>query len=246
MQILCALDTEYSSCARGRAVMGCRAMVPRLELQLPKSLTTIVEERIRDAIVDAELAFGETLREDGLGLSLGVSRTPMREALTRLQQQGLVVIVPKRGTFVFKPSAEDVEQLAAFRLLLETTGARLCLAQARHRTQADLEVAVAAMEAARSQGDGKAYARADTLFHERFFANCGNTYLVNAFNGIAWRIAALRAHLSVPRAAEQERSFAEHKQIIACFAENSRTMLTRVLNAHIMRSASVYAEALRS
>ncbi len=60
----------------------------QLDLAVPKSLSAAVEERIRDAIVNAELAFGQALPEDGVGLAMGVSRTPMREALTRLQAQG--------------------------------------------------------------------------------------------------------------------------------------------------------------
>ena|ERR1700730_14563676 len=91
----------------------------RLTIEHPKSLAAIVEEWLRDAIVNAELKFGHALPEGAL--ALGVSRTPMREASTRLELQGLVTIVPKRGTFVFKPTVSDVTQLATFRLILETT-----------------------------------------------------------------------------------------------------------------------------
>lgn len=90
--------------------------VQRLTIEHPKSLASIVEERLRAAIVNAELKFGQALPEGAL--ALGVSRTPMREALTRLELQGLVIIVPKRGTFVFKPTVSDVKQLATFRLIL--------------------------------------------------------------------------------------------------------------------------------
>lgn len=221
-------------------------MILRLELELPKSLSTIVEERIRDAIVNAELAFGQALPEDGTGLAMGVSRTPMREALTRLQTLGLVVIVPKRGTFVFNPSAADVAQLAAFRLVLETTGAGLCLAQAREGTMRDMETAIAAMEVARRHSDAKAYARADTVFHESFFANCGNAYLVHAYRTISWQVATLRAHLSVPQVEEQETSFNEHGQMVACFERRQRAPLMRLLQQHILRSADAYAAGLKA
>src|SRR5213080_2446866 len=77
-----------------------RRTVQRLAIEHPKSLALIVEERLRAAIVNAELKFGQAVPEG----VLGVSRTPMRVALTRLELQGLVTIVPKRGTFVFKPS----------------------------------------------------------------------------------------------------------------------------------------------
>lgn len=221
-------------------------MSVQLNVDLPKSLSTVVEERIRDAIVDAELSFGQPLSEDGLGLSMGVSRTPLREALTRLQAQGLVVIIPKRGTFVFDPSAADVEQLAAFRLLLEKTGAGLCLARAADQTRTDMQHAVAMMGRARAAGDSKAYARADTVFHESFFTHCGNSYLAGAYHNIAWRVAALRAHLSVPSEDARETSFGEHEAMIACASKQRGAALAQLLDRHIMRSAKVYAQLIRS
>lgn len=220
-------------------------MNARLRIDLPKSLSAVVEERIRDAIVDGELAFGQALPEDGTGLAMGVSRTPMREALTRLQLQGLVVILPKRGTFVFNPSAEDVAHLAKFRLLLETAAAELCLADRMQASLAGLRMAYDEMGTARRQGDRRAYARADTRFHESLFAHCGNPYLVNAFHTISWRVAALRAHLSVPRAHEQDVSFEEHREMIGCLERRERAPLLRLLKQHIMRAAAVYADALR-
>src|SRR5207248_7909338 len=75
--------------------------VLRLTIEHPKSLASIVEERLRDAIVNGELKFGQALPESAL--ALGVSRTPMREALTRLETRGLVTIVPKRGTLGWRP-----------------------------------------------------------------------------------------------------------------------------------------------
>jgi len=220
-------------------------MIPPLTVELPKSLSAIVEERLRDAIVNAELAFGQPLTEDAMGVSLGVSRTPMREALTRLEQQGLVVIVPKKGTFVFRPTLEDVEQLASFRLMLEVGALERCLAGDGAAVLSGLRTAQAAMQAARGEGDGKAYARADTAFHAVFFAHCGNVHLANAYRGISGQVAALRAHLSVPRSDQQDLSFAEHAEMIEAFAAGDLRRLSALLDGHILRALSVYAGALR-
>jgi DNA-binding GntR family transcriptional regulator len=221
-------------------------MIPRLDLEMPKSLSTIVEERLRDAIINAELAFGQALPEDEMGLAMGVSRTPMREALTRLQLQGLVVIVPKKGTFVFEPSQADVEQLAAFRLILETSGVERCLANAPEATLGDLNAAFARMVEAREAADRPAYARADTGFHESFFAHSGNSYLTNAYRTVSGRVAALRAHLSVPSPEEQAVSFDEHAAMIECFRTRQQAALADILRKHILRAASAYAAAMRT
>jgi len=213
-------------------------------IEHPKSLALIVEERLRDAIIGAEIPFGQALPEDETGLALGVSRTPLREAFTRLEAQGLVTIVPKKGAFVFAPSHADVRQLAAFRLMLETNALEQCLLGAAAGTLHDLAEAQAAMAAAHRRKDGAAYARADTAFHEVFFTRCGNSYLVGAFRTVSGRIAALRAHLSVDRSYERETSFAEHKTIIDAFEKADVPRLRKVLSDHILRAEKAYASAV--
>ena len=139
---------------------------------------------------------------------------------------------------MFRPTLEDVEQLASFRLMLEVGALERCLA-------GNAAAAQAAMQAARAEGDGKAYARADTAFHAVFFAHCGNVHLANAYRGISGQVAALRAHLSVPRSDQQDLSFAEHAEMIEAFAARDLRRLSALLNDHILRALSVYAGALR-
>lgn len=220
--------------------------MPDLKVEQPKSLVTIVEDRLRAAIIDAEMRFGESLSEEALSEALGVSRTPVREALARLQLQGLVTIVPKKGTFVFAPTEEDVAELCVFRFMLETQALRECLARAREPALAAMTEALAAMEAAQAGGSRRDYARADTGFHEVFFRHCGNRYLANAYRGVSGRVAALRTHLSVPLKGEQERSMAEHRQMVEAFAAGRLADLDSILHRHIMRARDVYADVLRS
>ncbi|MGX1785167.1 GntR family transcriptional regulator [Bosea sp. NPDC055332] len=220
--------------------------MPDLKVEQPKSLVAIVEERLRDAIVDAEMRLGETLSEEALSEALGVSRTPVREALARLQLQGLVTIVPKKGTFVFAPTEEDVAELCVFRYMLETQALRECMSKARAAALAAMNAALAAMEAAQANGTRRDYARADTVFHEVFFQHCGNRYLGNAYRGVSGRVAALRTHLSVPLEGEQERSMAEHHLMVEAFAAGRLADLDSILHQHIMRAWDAYADVLRS
>lgn len=219
--------------------------MPDLKVEQPKSLVAIVEERLRDAIVDAEMRLGETLSEEALSEALGVSRTPVREALARLQLQGLVTIVPKKGTFVFAPTEEDVSELCVFRYMLETQALRECMSKAREAALAAMKNGLAAMEVAQASGTRRDYARADTVFHEVFFQHCGNRYLGNAYRGVSGRVAALRTHLSVPLEGEQERSMAEHHLMVEAFAAGRLADLDSILHRHIMRAWDAYADVLR-
>ena len=91
-----------------------------LTIDRPRSLAATVADRLRQAIIDADLALGSELSEVGLATRLGVSRTPVREALTLLQQQGLVNIIPQRGTYVFFPTEQDIIDLCEYRIVLES------------------------------------------------------------------------------------------------------------------------------
>jgi DNA-binding GntR family transcriptional regulator len=216
-------------------------MIQSLSIEHPKSLVEIVEERLRDAIVNAELAFGQAISEESLGAAFGVSRTPLREALARLELQGLVTIVPKKGTFVFAPTDSDVEDLCHFRLMLELDALKLCLARAKEATLQDMKSALQAMEQADARNDRLTYAREDTRFHEAFFSHCGNPYLVSAYKTVFGRIAAIRTHLSVPLAKEQKRSFKEHRALVKAFAGEDIEQLEKILDTHISRAYIAYA-----
>jgi DNA-binding GntR family transcriptional regulator len=211
-----------------------------LTIERPKSLVEIVEERLRDAIVNGELGFGEPITE-AVGAGFGVSRTPLREALARLELQGLVVVVPKKGTFVFEPSLEDVEDLCQFRLMLEVNALRLCLARDKAGTLRAMGDALREMEQADARGDRLGYARADTAFHNAFFDHCGSRHMVDTYRTVTGRIAAIRTHLSVPLAQEQKRSFREHKAVLKAFAAEDLEQIEKVLEPHISRAKLAYA-----
>src|SRR2546427_28669 len=89
------------------------------KLDTPKSLSQKVMLRLRQAIIEGELKLGAVIAEEMLAQSFGVSRTPVREAMSLLQAQGLVVVKPQVGSFVFTPSAADIVELCTFRILFE-------------------------------------------------------------------------------------------------------------------------------
>ena len=83
----------------------------KLRIDPPKTLTEIVAAKLREAIIEGHYAFGENISEDKLAAAFGVSRTPVRDALNALQFTGLVTVKPKRGSFVFNPTIEDVGEI---------------------------------------------------------------------------------------------------------------------------------------
>ncbi len=208
-----------------------------------KGLVGTIAEKIRTAIVDAELDFGESLSEDALATAFEVSRTPVREALNLLQMEGLVHIVPKSGTYVFTPTAEEIAELCDFRAGLEQQAVMLIPDDGIPRVVARLEMQLETMIAAIAAADMQAYGRADTAFHWTFFEDCGNRYLRNAYNLVLGRVAALRTHLAIRAEGEPDRSFQDHREMIALLAGGQRDKLADMLKAHILRTKDNYVNA---
>lgn len=209
------------------------------------SLTAVVLQTIRQAILDAKYALSEALSEVKLATALGVSRTPVREALNALQQQGLIVIKPQNGSFIFMPSEEDVGELCEFRRILEVDAIRFCLARRKSETLTQMREATAAMDAAIGAEDHLAYARADTAFHQAIAENSANDYVIYAYPLVSGRVAALRAHNLTGSRALRTKSMAEHRAIIAAFAKGDLPTVDALRDEHITRMATGYRAVKR-
>ncbi len=212
-------------------------------IERPLSLTETVLAQLRSAIVRGDLALGSVLSERVLALKLGVSKTPVREALAQLRLEGLVRIYPQRGAAVFTLSAREVKEICEFRQTLEAAALRFSLDRAPAALAADLASVVQAMVEARANGDAKAYLDADTEFHLAFFRHCGNSYLSETYALHVGKIAALRTHLAV-KPLHTQRSFEEHCDIAAMVADRKLDRLMAVLDRHIERTKSTYAETV--
>jgi DNA-binding GntR family transcriptional regulator len=208
-------------------------------IQRPASLAEIALQQIRTAIVEGTLPLGSALSEGQLAASLGISKTPVREALAQLRMEGLVTIVPQSGTFVFTLSATEVIEICELRQTLETAALRLSIERNRTRLIEGLAEVCAGMDKVRAAGDEQAYLRLDSAFHEQLFANCGNRYLAEAYARIVPKVAALRTHLAT-RPDHTRMSHEEHKKILAAIRREEEREVMAILDRHIERTRSAY------
>ena len=210
----------------------------------PDNLTTRVTEQIRQSIIDAEFALGEALSESTLAARLGVSRTPVREALTALQRQGLIVIRPQSGSFVFMPTEEDVAELCEFRRLIECAAIRLAYARRRDETLVQMRQAIVAMESAHEADDQPVYSRVDSNFHESIVENSANRYLIESYKLVSGRVGALRSRNLLSSMPLRKRSNAAHRSILAAFEKGDLAEAEQVIDEHVQYMAIGY-RALR-
>lgn len=215
-------------------------------LRRPLTLVAQVTEHVRRSIVEAEWRLGEYLSEERIASALGVSRTPVREALTALQTQGLVNIQPQRGTYVFCPTAGEVAGLCEFRMLMECQAVALCLARSKDTTLDHLRRANQAMHDAAGQKNVLAYSQADSMLHSTLFDHCGNQYIAEAYRLMASRFDALRNHLSSLSVRACPSPTDEHEQIIEAFSAGDLSRVQSLLSIHIFKMSDRYASALEA
>ncbi|GAB5377147.1 MAG: GntR family transcriptional regulator [Acuticoccus sp.] len=209
-----------------------------------RSLSKRVASQLKDAIVEGRFAFGENISEEKLAAFFGVSRTPVRDALNALQFTGLVEVRPKRGSFVFNPTVIDVMPLWEYREFLEREACTLAMAKNADALLSDLSTIVAQMESALREGHPNAYARLDAHFHSAFFVHCDNSYLRDAHNIGAARIAAILTQLCRENPRLRDLSLADHREMLAMLKARDLSQFADVLNRHIGRTLAVAMDSL--
>ena len=211
-------------------------------LERPKSLRELALEHLRNSIIDGSLKMGQVLSERKISEELGVSKSPVREALAQLRDEGLVSIEPQKGAMVFSLSETEVTQICDFRQAIEIAAFKLALSRNPSELARDMERVVNEMERERTKGNEKAYLALDTSFHHLIFEHAGNDYLTASYTRYIGKIAALRTHLAkLPQ--HTDLSFDEHQKITIAVRHGDMTEIKLLLTEHIDRTRQAYKSA---
>lgn len=209
----------------------------------PRSLKELAVEELRSRIVDGRIGLGDVLSENALAAAMGISKTPVREALLQLQTDGLVEVQPARGTIVFQLTAADVTAITELRALLEVAAMQAAAERNYDGLLARLRAILSTMKTAREGSDVSAYREADADFHEAIVQSAGNPFFERAYALISFRFKTLRAYLSRD-ALLNERSFGEHSRIVELLRERRLDELGAVLREHAAGTRDAYLLSL--
>lgn len=146
-----------------------------------QSAAEVAARHIRRLITSGEFGAGEVLREDELAERLGMSRTPLREAIARLETEGLVVSRRHRSAVVFKPSTEELREIYEMRIALESLAARLATRTAGPDDVAELERLWKELDAT---PPGRAWVRLNREFHLRLYRASGRKRLIRLIENL--------------------------------------------------------------
>ncbi len=182
-----------------------------------------IAERLRAAILSGALAAGTRINQDRVAAEHGISHIPVREALSRLEAEGLVTFAPRRGFFVARLSAEDAAELGEMRAALEALAIRLAIPRLG---VADLDAAAAAIDASDGASDLASWAKWNWCFHRGLYAPCARPRLLETLENL-WRGADRYLRVVWQAADWQDRSQREHRAILrACRRGDAREAAT--------------------
>lgn len=223
--------------------MTDRRLVP-VNLDSYKPLRELVLEAIREAIKNGSLQPRERLMEIQLADELGVSRTPVREALRKLELEGFIVMVPRKGAYVSDLTMKDVADVFEIRTALEGLAAALA---AERITEDELEtmerLLVEKGEAINLNDIGKLVA-VDTKFHEVMYQASRNERLSAIISNLREQIQRFRlTSLSIP--GRKEDSLREHRNLLEAIQARDIQLARQLAQEHIENAENVLIDSLK-
>lgn len=220
--------------------------IRNLRIDRPKSLSRMVAEEIKEAILKGVLRPGDKLVETSLTESLGVSRTPLREAFRELAAEGYITVVPHKGAYVSSLSEEDVLDLYAITSVLEGLATRL--AAQNIRTEQDRERLRSLYNELKDQniqGNVDAYWAANGKFHEFIAEASGNARLIDLIKNLRRQILKTRV-ISMRYPERLENSMAEHEEILCAVLAGEGDRAERLVIAHLEKQREFVLDLIQN
>ena len=195
------------------------------------SLADQVFERLEAEILSGKYQRGEVVTELQLCAELGVSRTPVREALRRLSQEHLIEDSP-RGTVVLGVVRKDFEDMCAIRLRIEGLAVRGFIDNLTEDSLRQLREAVEFQEFYLNKSDPDHIKAMDSRFHELIYQNCGSAILCDTLSPLHKKVQKFR-RLSIEQSGRAETSVKEHRAIYEAIAAKDADLAERLMNEHV-------------
>ncbi|NLY75741.1 MAG: GntR family transcriptional regulator [Firmicutes bacterium] len=211
--------------------MERRPLVP-IKLDNYKPLRELVFESLREAIISGHLRPGERLMEIQLAEEMGVSRTPVREAIRKLELEGLVVMLPRKGAYVAGLSLKDIVDVFEIRGALEGLAAELAAERINEAELEELERYLVKIAENIDKGDLEKVVATDTDFHSLLYKASRNQRLSQIINNLREQIQRFRTtSLSYP--GRMKAALEEHRKIVEAISERNGELACKLAQEHI-------------
>ena len=201
------------------------------------SLKDHIYEVLKEAITSMNIydpAADLRLDERKMSEQLGISRTPLREALVRLQQEGFIDVVPRKGVYIKRKSLEEILEIITVWAALESMAARLAAKRASDKEIASLRELVFKFTNDRAKGQLDEYSEANIVFHQRILELSHCSMLKEIADGLFLHMRAVRAR-AMAEADRVSRSLVDHTHIIEAIEARDAGLACELVRDHTMR-----------
>ena len=206
-------------------------------------LRDLVYNNVRTAILSETLKPGKRLMEVELAEILGVSRTPVREALRKLEMEGFIEILPRKGAIVKIISAKDIQNLLEIRASLEALATKIACKKMNLKSKEDLKEAGNEFAQAVSDSDIDRMIQTDVKFHDIIFSSTHNEKLIQIINNLKEQIYRYRV-IYIKDKSYLKNIIKEHNEIVESIMENNAEKAGKVAVIHIQNQENALIKAL--
>ena len=217
----------------------------QLEVNAYLPLRDVVYNTLREAILKGELKPGERLMELQLASKLGVSRTPIREAIRMLELEGLAVTIPRKGAEVAKMTVKDMEDVLEVREALDELAARIACNKITEEQLQTLSKVKDAFEESTKTTDIKQIAMYDEKFHDVIYESTGNVRLVNLLNNLREQIYRYRVEY-LKNVEVYPRLIEEHETILKALQDRNQELVVEAMRDHVENQATAVTQIIRT
>lgn len=206
--------------------------LPQIQLDVFKPLRELVTDNIRQAIINGDFPPGMRLMELQLAADLGVSRTPIREAIRKLELEGLIVMIPRRGAYVANFSIKDINEVYEIRTALEVLAAGLAAERINEKELEEMERLLINMRPAIDAMNIPKIAEEDSAFHEVIYKASRNERLINIISNLREQINSIRSK-SMFYPGRLTAMMEEHRTIVDAIAQGDPEAAEKAVQTHM-------------
>lgn len=207
-------------------------------------LRDVVFHTLRQAILRGELKPGERLMEIQLANKLGVSRTPIREAIRKLELEGLVLMIPRKGAEVAEITEKSLQDVLEVRKALEELAVKLACDRMTKEQMNRLKDAAKEFEETLKTGDVTEFAEADVRFHDIIFLATDNERLIQLLSNFQEQMYRYRVEY-LKRTQYHKKLVAEHEELIKRIENRQKEEAAQILCEHINNQVEAVKDTIR-
>lgn len=215
----------------------------KIKIEEPKLLSEDIAESIKTAIIKGKFKPGEKISEGELAESMGISRTPLREAFRKLENEGFIEIIPRKGAIVTEIDVQETYHLYEIKSTLEGLAARLAGVNMQEKDLEKLEKVNEELRELIDQNDLEAFYKAHTKFHEGFVKLSGNRKLIQIISNLNDHFKRFGI-VSLTLPGQYENAIKQHEEIIQAFRDGDEKLVEERVKNNVMTGGKVLIDHL--